>query len=737
MPAECPNCLRQFKDTSSVTWHLSQPRTACHCWQDDLISVAELLNRHKPPEMQPDSPILVLMEDLSCSSDESFDDPARWNEAAFDWDADVEMENGRGITPAQSNIITFNSAAKVYQAGETFLDRFNLDACAPQRRNNIYYPFASRVEWDMAKYLLCSSLSMAKIDEFLKLDLIKYLHLSFRTAKDLQGFSLPTTQVIHLYFHNMLDCIEMLFNHPFFTNKLDLTPQRVYETTEHLSHLPAGATLLGVILSLDKTNITNMTGGQVAHPLLLSLANIKMEHHNKASNHGFLLAALLPVVEFIHPTKRMQTILNDRLIHECLDIVLEPLKQTVRLGCMMSDPVSNLRLCYTPIMAYTVDTPEALMLACVRGLTSHLTLAMFKNFGNPFQHPARRGATTLVQLDSIAIDPDDLEHYFAACKDNRLSSVSKPFWRNWPLAEPSWCLAIVGKKELDFQYSMLQPVVGLCHFKSSVSKLKQVTGRAQHDLQCYIVGVIAGAATPSFVIAIHALSDFCYLSQSPIISEATQEKIKNALQEFHDHKKTIINLGARHGEKNRPLKHWHIPKLELMQSVVPSIAAVGSLLQQEKCRLFDHVTRLSTVNEAMHKNEDVEDDEEEQEDDEDLNEDNTNPAAVFDKLWGSNRQPTNFFWLVSNGRNGPDIWPPRTFLAGSMAVHLNARPSIPRISIDNVANAFSLPDLWAAFADYYHRDGPSFHDLHTFGHPRRAARDAPLCFDDVEVWHKV
>jgi hypothetical protein len=174
MPAECPNCLRQFKDASGVTWHLSQPRTTCHRWQDDLISVAELLDRHKPPEMQPDSPLSVLMEDLSRSSDESFDNPARWNEAAFDWDADVEMEYGGGITPAQSNIITFNGAAKVYQAGETFLDRFNLDACAPQCGNNIYYPFASRVEWDMAKYLLCSSLSMAKIDEFLKLDSVCY-----------------------------------------------------------------------------------------------------------------------------------------------------------------------------------------------------------------------------------------------------------------------------------------------------------------------------------------------------------------------------------------------------------------------------------------------------------------------------------------------------------------------------------------------------------------------------------
>ncbi|KIJ13587.1 hypothetical protein PAXINDRAFT_80744 [Paxillus involutus ATCC 200175] len=525
------------------------------------------------------------------------------------------MEYGGGITPAQSNIITFNGAAKVYQAGETFLDRFNLDSCAPQRGNNIYYPFASRVEWDMAKYLLCSSLSMAKIDEFLKLDSIKSLHLSFCTAKDLRGCAelLPsgprwhhhiltttpwrTTQVVHLYFRNTLDCIEMLFNHPFFANKLDLIPQRVYETAKHLVRV--------VILSSDKTNITNMTGGQVAHPLLLSLVNIKMEHRNKASNHRFLLAALLPVVEFIHPTKRMQMILNDRLIHECLDIVLEPLKQAARLGCMMSDPVGNLRLCYRPITAYIVDTPEALMLACVRGLTSHLTLATFKNFGNPFQHPARRGATTLAQLDSIAVDPDDLEHYFAACEDDCSSGVSKPFWRNWPLAEPSVFLTpdvLHDSYNITLQKVWLKAWVhmGMCgythhgygthgrgcgFFMGMGVGLTSGTLGYTHatPLQIMIVELsmpmIAGAAAPSFVIAICALSDFRYLSQSPIISEATREKIKHALQEFHDHKKTIIDLGARRGEKNRPLKHWHIPKLELMQSVVPSIAAVGSLLQ--------------------------------------------------------------------------------------------------------------------------------------------------------------
>jgi Plavaka transposase len=64
--------------------------------------------------------------------------------------------------------------------------------------------------------------------------------------------------------------------------------------------LPKGATLLSIILSSDKTNVWAMTGGCVAHPLLISLTNLFMDFQMKASNHAFLLLALLPVTKFIH-----------------------------------------------------------------------------------------------------------------------------------------------------------------------------------------------------------------------------------------------------------------------------------------------------------------------------------------------------------------------------------------------------------------------------------------------------
>ncbi|KAF9225584.1 hypothetical protein BS17DRAFT_699757, partial [Gyrodon lividus] len=192
----------------------------------------------------------------------------------------------------------------------------------------------------------------------------------------------PTTEPVCLYWRDPLDCIEALLNNPCFADKLDFAPQCVYTTAEKLVHmysewltgqaawdmqsqLPAGATLLGTILSSDQTNISNMTGGRCAHPLLISVANIKMAWHNKASSHVFLLTALLPIAKFVHPIERMLSVLSHCLMHQCLDIILEPLKQAAKFGRMMSNLLGNLQYCFTPLASYIIETPEAMMLTCV------------------------------------------------------------------------------------------------------------------------------------------------------------------------------------------------------------------------------------------------------------------------------------------------------------------------------------------------------------------------------------
>ena len=105
-----------------------------------------------------------------------------------------------------------------------------------------------------------------------------------------------------------------------------------------------------------------MTGDHVAHPLLIRITNIKMSTCLKLSSNAFMLTALLPIPKFVHENKRMRSVLEDRLIHQCLDIVLEPVKTVAHLGVMMSDPDGHSWYCFTPLAGYIVDMPEAAML---------------------------------------------------------------------------------------------------------------------------------------------------------------------------------------------------------------------------------------------------------------------------------------------------------------------------------------------------------------------------------------
>jgi len=59
-----------------------------------------------------------------------------------------------------------------YGQAPTFLDRFNEDEYSSFRAVNMYYPFSSKAEWELASFLLSSDLSMQKVDAFLKLKLV-------------------------------------------------------------------------------------------------------------------------------------------------------------------------------------------------------------------------------------------------------------------------------------------------------------------------------------------------------------------------------------------------------------------------------------------------------------------------------------------------------------------------------------------------------------------------------------
>jgi len=63
----------------------------------------------------------------------------------------------------------YPGAARCFGTGRTFFDKFNSDEHAEARSVAPYYPFASREEWSLARFLLTSGMSMEKVNEYLKL----------------------------------------------------------------------------------------------------------------------------------------------------------------------------------------------------------------------------------------------------------------------------------------------------------------------------------------------------------------------------------------------------------------------------------------------------------------------------------------------------------------------------------------------------------------------------------------
>ncbi|KAG2146612.1 uncharacterized protein EDB93DRAFT_1086146 [Suillus bovinus] len=172
----------------------------------------------------------------------------------------------------------------------------------------------------------------------------------------------------------------------------------------------------------------------------------------------------------IHKNKQMKGMLQDRLVHQCLDIILEPLKSAARLGIMMSDPIGCSHYCFTPLASYIADTLEAMMLACIGGKTSPVTMAIYKQFRDAFRHEPRTKSTTLAQLDIVCsrADPHNLKVFFHEAQKFCLNGIEKPFWSDWPLAEPSHfftpeSLHHIHKQFYDHDVQWIIIAVGECH----------------------------------------------------------------------------------------------------------------------------------------------------------------------------------------------------------------------------------------------------------------------------------
>ena len=88
-----------------------------------------------------------------------------------------EAPNSTGETQTRERgpfIELYPGASANYGGGHTFMDTFDADRFSSERQDNLFYPFASKAEWEFASWLANSGLSMTAIDKCLSLDIVSF-----------------------------------------------------------------------------------------------------------------------------------------------------------------------------------------------------------------------------------------------------------------------------------------------------------------------------------------------------------------------------------------------------------------------------------------------------------------------------------------------------------------------------------------------------------------------------------
>lgn len=131
-----------------------------------------------------------------------------------------------------------------------------------------------------------------------------------------------------------------------------------------------------------------------------------------------------------------------------------------------------------------------------------------------------------------------------------------------------WCSTIISDTEFDTRFQAMSNFHSLCHFKRGILTVSQWTCTEHKEMQCVVLGVIAGAVEPRVFQAACAVLDFIYYAQYQAHMDTTLVQMQEALDVFHVNKDVFVELGLH--------QHFNISKVHSMRHYVQSIRALGS-----------------------------------------------------------------------------------------------------------------------------------------------------------------
>ncbi|KAJ7438607.1 hypothetical protein FB451DRAFT_1447943 [Mycena latifolia] len=497
------------------------------------------------------------------------------------------------------------------------------------KSSNIYAPFASKMDWDIARWAKLRGSGSTAFTDLLEIDgVCKALGLSYGNSVQLNAIideHLPGRpkftrseivlegEVFDLYSRNIIECVRALFGDTDFAPYLFVVPERHYadkdqtirlyhnmhtakwwwSTQKQVEQNNPGATIIPILLSSDKTQLT-MFGNKTAYPVYMTIGNIPKEIRRKPSRRAYVLLAYLPTSRLGHiknKAARRRTLAN--LFHTCLSFITAPLRKAGATGIPIASGDGIWRRGHPIVACYIGDYPEQLLVTCVKTGLCPTGEVDRGSLGDGESTCSPRNLEVI--LDAL----DQLDQggtiYAQACKDAGIKPVVHPFWEDLPYTNIflfitsdvlhqlyqgiikhliEWLKECLGEAELDARCRRLPPNHNICLFMKGISHLNRVTGREHDQISRFLLGIILDVKLPGglspvrLVEAVRGILDFTYAAQYPMHSTETLTSLEDARIRFHRNKGIFVDLGVR--------EHFNLPKVHSMEHYPGNITFFGT-----------------------------------------------------------------------------------------------------------------------------------------------------------------